>query len=80
MFPTSIIQGDYRPDDGGYNHLWNVGQFLPDYTTTSQKTATFKVPFYLHCVWYRTAYRNKWATQGFRCAANFYNKLYIRTL
>jgi hypothetical protein len=20
------------PDDGGSNHLWNVGQYLPDYT------------------------------------------------
>jgi hypothetical protein len=25
-------QGD-RPDDTGSKHLWNVGQFIPDYKT-----------------------------------------------
>jgi hypothetical protein len=23
---------DCRPDDRGSKHLWNIGQFLPDYT------------------------------------------------
>jgi hypothetical protein len=22
----------YRPDGGGSKHLWNLGEFLPDYT------------------------------------------------
>jgi hypothetical protein len=29
MWRTEIEMG---PDDGGSKHLWNVGQFLPDYT------------------------------------------------
>jgi hypothetical protein len=26
------FRGAHNPDDGGSKHLWNVGQFLPDYT------------------------------------------------
>jgi hypothetical protein len=40
---SSIITSiSHRPDDGGSKHLWNVGQFLRDYTeSTSQKTVIF---------------------------------------
>jgi hypothetical protein len=31
VFAASIIIA-YRPDDGRSNHLWNVGNILPDYT------------------------------------------------
>jgi hypothetical protein len=28
----------YLPDDGGSKHLWNIGQFLRDYTAQQQRT------------------------------------------
>jgi hypothetical protein len=35
VLTASIIPG--RPDDGGSQHLSNVGQFLPDYTAQHPK-------------------------------------------
>jgi hypothetical protein len=32
-----------RPGDGGINHLWNVSQFLRDYTETFKNIFTFKL-------------------------------------
>jgi hypothetical protein len=29
---SGMLQWIHRPDDGGSKHLWDVGQFLPDYT------------------------------------------------
>jgi hypothetical protein len=33
--------GDHRPDDGGSKHLWNISQFLPNYTTQHPKRQSF---------------------------------------
>jgi hypothetical protein len=34
---TASIIRTYRPDDGGSKHLWNVGQFLRDYTAQQSR-------------------------------------------
>jgi hypothetical protein len=45
-FIILFIFGDHRPDDGGSKLLWNVGQYLPEYTAPiSQKAAIFNFAF-----------------------------------
>jgi hypothetical protein len=35
---------DDRPDDGGSNHLWNVGKLLPDYTAQHPRRQSIFLP------------------------------------
>jgi hypothetical protein len=41
--PSSAVQIDDHPDDGGRKHLWNVCQFLPDYTAQHPTVRTWYV-------------------------------------
>jgi hypothetical protein len=41
--PCSLAEID-NPDDGGRKHLWNVGQFLRDYTTEHSSPSSYSPP------------------------------------
>jgi hypothetical protein len=41
MTYCAVWPGGHRPDDGGNEHLWNVGKLLPDYTAQQPTTVTF---------------------------------------
>jgi hypothetical protein len=53
--PCSLVEMDqrfrgaycpyYHGDDGGSKHLWNVGQFLPDYTAHITEGSNLQTQF-----------------------------------
>jgi hypothetical protein len=45
--PCSLAETDYRSDDGGNKYLWNVGQFLRDYTAQHPRRQRDRTQYYL---------------------------------
>jgi hypothetical protein len=51
-----------RPDDGGSKYLWNVGQFLRDYTTQLTGSVIFSVSLLYRDYRRRGKFLTSWAT------------------